>query len=292
MDRIHIKNLEIFAHHGVFPEENTLGQKFVISATLYTDTSQAGRTDDLTQSIHYGEVSQRLKQYVEEHTFRLLERVAEGAAEDLLLHVPRLEQVDLEVKKPWAPVGLPLETVSVEITRGWHTAYVALGSNLGDREGYLDGAVRALRETRGCQVERVSSLRQTVPYGYTDQGKFLNGCLQLRTLLSPLDLLARLQEIEQAAGRERKIHWGPRTLDLDILLYDQEILNLPALTVPHRDMQNRDFVLYPLEEIAPWVRHPVLGKTVLELAEALRSREAQKRESGTCESEDPGSKKH
>ena len=228
MDRIHIKNLEIFAHHGVFPEENTLGQKFVVSATLYTDTSQAGRTDDLTQSIHYGEVSQRLKQYVEGHTFKLLERVAEGAAEDLLLHIPRLEQVDLEVKKPWAPVGLPLETVSVEITRGWHTAYVALGSNL-----------------------------------------------QLRTLLSPPALLARLHEIEQAAGRERKIHWGPRTLDLDILFYDQEILDLPELTIPHRDMQNRDFVLFPLEEIAPWVRHPVLGKTVLELAEALRSREAE-----------------
>lgn len=275
MDRIHIKNLEIFAHHGVFPEENTLGQKFVVSATLYTDTSQAGRTDDLTQSIHYGEVSQRLKQYVEGHTFKLLERVAEGAAEDLLLHIPRLEQVDLEVKKPWAPVGLPLETVSVEITRGWHTAYVALGSNLGDREAYLNSAVQALGETHGCRIQRVSSFRQTAPYGYTDQGEFLNGCLQLRTLLSPPALLARLHEIEQAAGRERKIHWGPRTLDLDILFYDQEILDLPELTIPHRDMQNRDFVLFPLEEIAPWVRHPVLGKTVLELAEALRSREAE-----------------
>ncbi len=271
MDRIHIKNLEIFAHHGVFPEENTLGQKFVVSATLYTDTSGAGRTDDLTQSIHYGEVSQQIQAFVAGHTFQLLERVAEELAEELLLTVPRLEQVDLEVKKPWAPVGLPLETVSVEITRGWHTAYVALGSNLGEREAYLNGAVQALRETRGCRVEQVSAFRDTAPYGYTDQGEFLNGCLRLRTLLSPLRLLDRLHEIEQAAGRERKIHWGPRTLDLDIVLYDDAVIDLPELTVPHRDMQNRDFVLYPLEEIAPWVRHPVFRKTVAELAEELRA---------------------
>ena len=164
----------------------------------------------------------------------------------LLLHIPRLEQVDLEVKKPWAPVGLPLETVSVEITRGWHTAYVALGSNLGDREAYLNSAVQALGETHGCRIERVSSFRQTAPYGYTDQGEFLNGCLQLRTLLSPPALLARLHEIEQAAGRERKIHWGPRERPgfAIIPFYDQEILDLPELTIPHRDMQNRDFVLF------------------------------------------------
>ncbi len=273
MDRIHIKNLEIFAHHGVFPEENALGQKFVVSATLYTDTRAAGRSDDLTQSIHYGEVSQQIQNFVAGHTFQLLERVAEALAEELLLTVPRLEQVDLEIQKPWAPVGLPLETVSVEISRAWHTAYVALGSNLGDREAYLKGAVQALAETRGCQVEKVSSFRDTAPYGYTQQGEFLNGCLRLRTLLPPLELLDRLHEIEQAAGRERKIHWGPRTLDLDMILYDGQVIDLPELTVPHRDMQNRDFVLYPMEEIAPWVRHPVLGKTMQELAEALRAAE-------------------
>ena len=172
-----------------------------------------------------------------------------------------------------APVGLPLETVSVEISRAWHTAYVALGSNLGDQEAYLKGAVQALAETRGCQVEKVSSFRDTAPYGYTQQGEFLNGCLRLRTLLPPLELLDRLHEIEQAAGRERKIHWGPRTLDLDMILYDGQVIDLPELTVPHRDMQNRDFVLYPMEEIAPWVRHPVLGKTMQELAEALRAAE-------------------
>ena len=87
MDQIHIKNLEIFAKHGVFPEENILGQKFVVSATLYTSTRQAGQTDDLTKSIHYGEVSHFIRRFLEEHTYKLLETVAEKLAEELLLEV-------------------------------------------------------------------------------------------------------------------------------------------------------------------------------------------------------------
>ena len=101
MDKITIKNLEIFANHGVFPEENVLGQKFVVSAVLYTDIREAGKSDDLTKSIHYGEVSHQIKSYVENHTFQLLERVAEGLARELLLSVPRLEGIKLEIKKPW-----------------------------------------------------------------------------------------------------------------------------------------------------------------------------------------------
>ena len=117
-DQIKIRDLEVFANHGVFPEENTLGQKFLVSATLYTHTRTAGLTDDLTASIHYGEVSAFIDRYLREHTFRLLERAAEALAEELLLNTPRLEKLRLEIKKPWAPVRLPLKTVSVEIERG------------------------------------------------------------------------------------------------------------------------------------------------------------------------------
>ena len=141
MDKIEIKELEIFANHGVFPEENVLGQKFVISATLYTSTRTAGLTDDLTASIHYGEVSQMITRFVQEHTYKLLETVVENLARMLLLTLPSLQKVTLKIEKPWAPVGLPLKTVSVEITREWHTAYIALGSNLGDKQKYLDDAV-------------------------------------------------------------------------------------------------------------------------------------------------------
>ena len=265
MDKIKIKNLEIFANHGVFPEENKLGQKFVVSAVLYTDTREAGKTDNLTASIHYGEVSQFIDNYVRKHTFKLLERLAENLAEQLLLQIPHLEKVQIEVKKPWAPIGLPLETVSLEIERGWHTAYIALGSNIGNKKQFLDEAIEALRKTEKCMVTKISDYLITEPYGVTDQDEFLNGCLEMRTLLTPRELLNELHRIEQEAGRERKIHWGPRTLDLDILFYDDYVIQEPDFCVPHVDIQNRDFVLRPLCQIAPYKRHSVYGWTVSEM---------------------------
>ncbi len=270
MDRITIRNLEVFANHGVFPEENALGQKFVFTITMHLNTRRAGQNDELTASIHYGEVSHFVQRFVQEHTWKLLETVAERLAEALLLEYPLMEQVDVEVQKPWAPIGLPLETVSVAITRGWHTAYIALGSNLGDKRAYLDGAVRQLGERSDCRVIRVSDYLITAPYGGVEQDDFLNGALELKTLLPPEELLHRLHEIEAAAGRERLIHWGPRTLDLDILLYDDVVLDSPDLHIPHREMALRDFVLIPMAQIAPWKRHPLLRRTMAELLEALR----------------------
>ncbi len=269
MDKIHIKNLEVFAHHGVFPEENVLGQKFLVSATLYTSTREAGKSDDLSCSIHYGEISHQIDSFLKEHTFRLLETAAEKLAEKLLLETKHLKKIKIEIKKPWAPVGLPLETVSVEIERGWHTAYIALGSNMGDKKAYLDMGVEELRKTRGCRVEAVSDYLVTEPYGVTDQDEFLNGVMKIRTLLLPKELLVRLHEIEQEAKRERILRWGPRTLDLDILLYDDLILDDGELHIPHIEMHKRDFVLKPLCQIAPYVRHPVYNRTARELLDAL-----------------------
>ncbi len=268
-DRISIKNLEVFAHHGVFPEENKLGQKFLVSAVLYTDTRRAGISDDLTQSIHYGIVSQQITDFLQNHTYQLIETAAEQLARELLLCTERLQAVTIELKKPWAPVGLPLETVSVTITRGWHTAFLGLGSNMGDKQAYLDNAVKALAKTPGCDVLRVSDYLCTKPYGGVEQDDFLNACLSLRTLLSPHELLERLHEIEQDAKRERLIHWGPRTLDLDILLYDDLIMDSEDLIIPHVEMHLREFVLKPLSQIAPWKRHPILGQTVSQLLQNL-----------------------
>ena len=203
--------------------------------------------------------------YTKEHPRKLIEAAAEDLAETVLLQYPLLKGVTLELKKPWAPVGLPLETVSVKITRFWHTAYLALGSNLGDKEGYLNQAVKELDSAKDCQVEKVSSYLVTEPYGGVEQDDFLNACLKLKTLLSPQELLERLHEIEQNAHRERLVHWGPRTLDLDILLYDDEVLETEDLIIPHVEMQLRDFVLKPMCEIAPYKRHPLLGKTMTQL---------------------------
>ena len=202
---------------------------------------------------------------MKEHTFQLIERTAENLAEELLLHTPGLEKIQLEVKKPWAPIGLPIETVSVEIERGWHTVYLALGSNMGEKEQYLRRAVQALDEIRECKVTKVSDFFVTEPYGMIEQEEFLNGALELQTLLYPEELLEEMHKIEQAAGRERVIHWGPRTLDLDIIFYDSLICEEDGLCIPHVDMHNRKFVLEPLCQIAPYKRHPVYGKTISEM---------------------------
>ncbi len=272
-DEIQIRDLEVFANHGVFPEETRLGQKFLLSLTMYTDTRKAGTGDCLEDSIDYGAVSHFMTDYMKQHTWKLIEAAAEHLAEELLLRYPLLKGVTLELKKPWAPVGLPLDTVAVKINRFWHRAYLGLGSNLGDKETYLNQAVKALDETRGCQVEKVSSYLVTEPYGGVEQDDFLNACLCLKTYLSPEELLKRLHEIEQDAHRERSIRWGPRTLDLDILLYDDLILETEELILPHMDMENREFVLKPLSEIAPNLRHPILHKTMRQLADQLAAKE-------------------
>ena len=271
LDEIRIEDLEVFANHGVFPEENVLGQKFLVSAVLYTDTRRAGKTDDLTASIHYGEVCAFIDRYLREHTFKLLERAAESLAEELLLNTQNLRKVRIEIKKPWAPVGLPLKTVSVSIEREWHDVVIALGSNMGDRESYLSGAVEKLNAVRGCRVKKVSDFIETPPYGVTDQADFLNGCLEMETLMYPHELLDELHRIEKEAGRERIIRWGPRTLDLDIIFYDDMILQDDDLCIPHVEMHKREFVLKPLCGIAPYKRHPVTGKTVKEMLDEVNS---------------------
>jgi 2-amino-4-hydroxy-6-hydroxymethyldihydropteridine diphosphokinase len=138
-----------------------------------------------------------------------------------------------------------------------HTAYIALGSNLGDRWAHLDGAIAALREHPAIDVTNVSTWIVTQPEGGPPNAPdFLNGAAELRTSLAPHDLLAALQAIEQEFGRQRSQPNAPRTLDLDLLLYDDLVLDEPDLTIPHPRMIHRRFVLEPLAEIAPTVRHP------------------------------------
>ncbi len=269
MDKIKIQNLQVFANHGVFKEENVLGQKFLVTAELELDTRSAGRTDDLSRSVNYGEVSAEIIRFLTQNTYQLIETAAERLAEHLLLQYELLDQVTLEIQKPWAPVGLPLDTVSITISRGWHIAYVALGSNMGDKQAYLDDAVTALGERSDIRVEKVSNYIVTEPYGVTDQDEFLNGCIQIRTLLTPHELLHVLHEEEQRAGRKRIVHWGPRTLDLDILFYDDQVMWDDDLVIPHPEISKREFVLQPMAQLAPHLVHPVTRRTMLEMLKAL-----------------------
>lgn len=270
-DEIRIEGLEVFAHHGVYPEETLNGQKFIVNTTLYTDISQAGRTDDLERTVNYGTVCRFLTDWMQGNTCQLLEAVAERLAAALLLEYRALAGVDLEVQKPQAPIKLPFGNVSVKVHRGWHRAYIGVGSNLGNREEHIAGALQALREHPLIVLKKSSELIVTKPYGGVEQGDFLNGVLEIETLLGPEQLLEALHEIENAAQRKRTVHWGPRTLDLDILFYDRLCYESNDLRIPHVDLENRTFVLKPMVEMEPFLRHPISGKTMIQLLRELEN---------------------
>lgn len=150
-----------------------------------------------------------------------------------------------------------------------HRAYIGFGANLGDRLASCRKALAALAALPGSRLGGTSSLYETEPVGLTDQPAFINGFALLETEGDPHWLLAQLLAIEADLGRVRASRWGPRTIDLDLLLFDEETIASGGLTVPHPRLHERRFVLQPLHEIAPTLRHPVLGKTIGELLEAL-----------------------
>lgn len=268
-DEIRIERLEVFAHHGVFAEEQERGQIFHVNAVIYTDIHRAGLEDNLFYTIDYGQICQFITEWMQTNTYQLLEAVAEKLSKAILLKYDNVNAVELEIRKPEAPIPLPFGCVSVKVYRRWHTAYLAVGSNMGEKVQYISGAIRALTAHPQIKVKKVSDLIQSEPYGVLDQEDFLNGALEIETLLAPEELLDAIHDIEDAAGRVRVRRWGPRTLDLDLLFYDKLVYESENLVIPHADLQNRDFVLEPLSTLAPNYRHPILGKTVMEMLQEL-----------------------
>lgn len=143
--------------------------------------------------------------------------------------------------------------------------YISFGSNIGDREYQINEALRKLEQIQDTKIKAVSSLYETAPVGGVVQDDFLNGAAIVETNLTPISFLNEIQRIELELGRERKIHWGPRTIDLDVLLMDDVVIEHERLKVPHPFMHERSFVLIPLAEIAPEAVHPVLNKKIKEL---------------------------
>jgi len=149
------------------------------------------------------------------------------------------------------------------------TAYIGLGSNLGDREGSIRGALKVLAETKQIEVARVSDLIETTPLAQMNQPKYLNAVAEIKTSLSVEDLHRKMSDIETSLGRARKAKWSPRVIDLDLLLFGSEVINRPNLTVPHREMHLRSFVLKGLCQLNAELLHPVIKESMNELAARL-----------------------
>lgn len=269
MDKLYLENIEIFANHGVFKEEKTLGQKFIISLELTLNTRDAAVSNDLTKSVHYGELCHRIEEEFKKESYDLIETAVEKIAEFILFNYDMVKSVKVKLKKPWAPIGRHLDYAAVEIERAWHKAYISIGSNIGEKKQNIEESIERIKNVSEIKVTKVSTLIQTAPWGFEEQDEFVNGAIEIMTILSPKDLIRTLLKIEQDMKRERILRWGPRIIDLDVIFYDDIISSEEEIILPHPRMEERSFVLEPLNEIAPYMLHPIRNKRVFEMLNDL-----------------------
>lgn len=264
MGKISISNLKVNATHGVLDEEKVVPQPFVFDCEIDYDFQKAADLDDLAYTLDYGKIMQDISDFCVSNSCDLIETLCYRAAEMLMNKYP-IESVSLSVKKPNAPVPLDFDSVSVSVTLKRSDVYLSLGSNLGDRQATLDFAIRELGKNPAIKVLKISSPYENPPYGGAAQFPFINMAVKISTYLSPNALLEVIHSIEKSARRSRDIRWGDRTLDIDIIFYADLVTGDENLTIPHPDYQNRDFVLIPLNEIAPCVVCPQSHKRICQL---------------------------
>ena len=263
-NKILIRGLEVNACHGVLAEEKINPQPFIFDADLYTDFYSAAKNDDIDGTVNYAKACDILVKTATEKTYNLIETLAYMGAYALFDGL-NLQKISLTVYKPQAPVNHKFGTVGVTVTAEKERVYLSLGSSMGDKKGYLDTAIKRLSETRGVEVKKVSSYIETQPYGGVAENSFLNCAVEIETYLTPRQLLEEIHRIESECGRVRTVHWGDRTLDIDIVFFGRKIVEEDDLQIPHPEYSKRAFVLVPLNEIAPDFVCPVNHKKVKDL---------------------------
>lgn len=273
LDRIEVTGIRAWGHHGVLAAEKEIGQEFAVDVVLHLSTAAAGRTDVLSRTVNYAEVVTAVHEEIGAGPHDLVETLAERIAARILGETghPLVRRVGVRVHKPAAPVGLPVGGVAVAIERDARPvlAVLALGSNLGDREAHLRGALDALASHPGTEIAWTSPVLETAPVGGPDgQGAYLNAVVGVTTELGPHDLLALAHRAERAAGRERLVRWGERTLDIDVIAYGDWRSDDPDLTVPHPRAHERAFVLGPWHAADPAAELPGRGPVQALLARA------------------------
>ncbi|KAG0126688.1 Dihydropteroate synthase-like protein [Tuber indicum] len=272
-DRVFVKDLRLVTIIGVNPWEREEKQTVVINLTMHKENNpgepvQVVEGGNFDPHYNFRSVAKYVTEHVEASDYKTVEALVTAVAKEACIGCG-IPKITVRAEKPSALTFA--EGPGVEITRersffaleeaaaeveGNHDAFIALGSNIGDRFQAIKDAVAEV-EKRGIKVKKTSSLYQSAPMYYLDQPTFLNGVIQVETTLSPDVLLKTLKDIESLLGRLKSIENGPRSIDLDILLYDNLVLETPHLTIPHPKMLEREFVLRPLCDISPNKPHPL-----------------------------------
>jgi dihydroneopterin aldolase / 2-amino-4-hydroxy-6-hydroxymethyldihydropteridine diphosphokinase len=281
-DRVELRGLRVRGRHGVLPAERELGQVFVVDLVLELDTRAAAASDDVLDTVHYGEVAEEVTAVVAGEPVALLERLAQRVA-DVVLARERVLAVEVAVHKPAAPITVAFEDVVVRVRREapprGTPVVLALGSDLGDRAEVLRSAVAALARVPGLHLRQVSPVVESAPVRLpgtaaaevADQQPFLNAVVVGTTTLAPHDLLAACLRVEAGHGRVRVERWGPRTLDVDVVdLGGAVARDDERLLLPHPRAHERPFVVVPWSLVDPGaVLAGPGGGPVADLAAAL-----------------------
>lgn len=261
-DRIRLAGVRGRGFHGVFEHERREGQEFVVDVELAVDLGPAGASDDLADTVNYGEIGAAALARIVGEPHDLIERLAGLVAQDALAH-PSVDEVTVTVHKPQAPVGVPFADVTVSVTRRREpvSVVVAVGANLAWGESgphqTAASAVESLAHHPSMRVVAASALHDSDPVGGPEQPVYVNAVVLAFTSLSPASLLRELHALEAAFDRVREARWGARTLDLDLVQYGDPDAGTdvrsdsPRLTLPHPRAHERAFVLVPWLDVDP-----------------------------------------
>ncbi len=319
---VRIKDLEVYALHGVNQFEQEMGQIFLLDITMQTpepafpinsysnscsadnsvdpssadssadpgsadnsadpgsadcsgnnsgtgssyDPFRCGIEDAIENTVNYSYVCRHVTKWMKDNTCQLIETVADSLCREILDNFKAVDSVSVEIKKPHAPIkGAHFDYVSVKKEMAWHDAYLSLGSNSSDQVQKMEQAMEKIKNIPGVRMISYSKTGSYPAVGKGYDGIFLNNAVHIKTYLSPDILHAIFRSTEMALGHRRETEAGTRPIDIDILLYDDLITSGLDYILPYPDLQNRVYVLEPMCEIAPNLRHPLLCETMTEL---------------------------
>ncbi len=271
MNEIKIDKIKFKANHGVFEFEKENGQYFYLSINIKTNFEETLFDDNLNNTIHYGYISEDAIKFLQENTFDLIETAIYRLSDFLFSKYNKIDELELEIFKPNAPVELDFKNISVKIKHKKTKVYISLGSSIGDLNKYFDDAIKMLKKTRGIYCLKESQRYSSLPLGGVAKEEFLNSVVEIETILTPAKLLKILNNIENKLDRKREIKWDDRTIDLDILFYGNQIISKENLIIPHPEIENRDFVLKPLLDLNKNLRNPINNKRILDIYNELEN---------------------